>query len=173
LFSRLFRKSSSPKIDPVWWQAADAAAEAPTGAAVDSLAVSLTPTSAASDELERQQEMLSGLRDLVELASSDTLPVINTQHRAIGQDACHFIAPVSLAVEGGGAGKIFLTSARLVFVGGRLRSWPWHRVRKITRAGRNLLIIIAGEGEDLLLQCNTYSEALVARYFIQRLAPGT
>jgi hypothetical protein len=113
--------------------------------------------------------MLSGLRDLVEIAASETLPVISTQHRAIGQDVCHFIAPVSLGIEGGGAGKIFLTSTRLVFVGGRLRSWPWHRVRKITRAGRSLIIVIAGEGEDLLLQCNTYGEALAARHLMGRL----
>jgi hypothetical protein len=114
--------------------------------------------------------MLEGLRELAALANAAALPMLATQHRAIGQDTCHFIAPVSLGVEGGGAGKIFLTSARIVFVGGRLRSWPWHRLRRITRAGRDLIIVIAGEADDLVLQCNTFGEALIAEHIIGRIA---
>ena len=171
MFSRWFGKSPSPKIDNAWWQAAEAAAETPANDAIDALARALV-SGTATDELERQQEMVEGLRDLATVAATPALPVLTTQHRAIGNDQCHFIAPVSLGVEGGGAGKIFLTSARIVFVGGRLRSWPWHRLRRVTRAGRNLIIVIAGEADDLVLQCNTYGEALIAAHIIRRLAPG-
>ena len=171
MFSRWFAKGSSPKIDTAWWEAAEAAADAPASDAIDALTGALA-SGHATDELERQQEMVEGLRDLVTIAAAAALPVLTTQHRAIGNDQCHFIAPVSLGVEGGGAGKIFLTSARIVFVGGRLRSWPWHRLRRVTRAGRNLIIVIAGEADDLVLQCNTYGEALVAAYVIKKLAPG-
>lgn len=164
-----FRKSSKSKIDAAWWQAAEAASEQPQPSAIDALAQSIAPATTTPDELERQEEMLTGLRDLAEIAAASELPVLTTQHRVIGADRCHLIAPVSLGAEAGGAGKLFLTSARLVFVGGRVRTWPWHRVRKVTRAGRDLIVIVAGEGEDLLLQCNTYGEALVGEYIIKKL----
>jgi hypothetical protein len=166
---RLFRKSPGPKADVAWWQAADAAAEQPTADAIDVLAGRVVPNGT-PDEVERQDEMITGLRELAALAALPALPVLSTQHRVIGQDQCHLIAPVSLGADAGGAGKLFLTSARLVFVGGRVRSWPWHRVRKVARIGRDLNVLVAGEGEGLLLQCNTFGEALMAEFVIKRLA---
>jgi hypothetical protein len=164
-----FRKSPTSKIDSAWWQAADAAAEQPASAAIDALATSSSSAATTADERERQEEMLAGLRELADIVTAAELPVLSTQHRVIGADRCHFIAPVSLEAEAGGAGKLFLTSARLVFIGGRVRAWPWHRVRKVSRAGRSIIVVVAGEGEDLLLQCNTYGEALAAEYVVRKL----
>ena len=166
---RIFRKSTASKTDAAWWQAAEALVERPTTDAIEALAGSVSPTGT-PDELERQEEMIAGLRDLAALSASPALPALATQHRVIGPDQCHLIAPVSLGADAGGAGKLFLTSARLVFVGGKVQSWPWHRIRKVVRAARALNVVVAGEGEGLLLQCNTYGEALAAEFVIKRLA---
>jgi hypothetical protein len=169
LIWRAFRKSSSQKVDAAWWASADAAAASPTAEALDALGRGLGPASAAPDEAERQEEMLAGLRDLAAVSGGTTLPTIETQHRVIGADRCHLIAPVSLGAEAGAAGKLFLTSARLVFVGGRPTAWPWHRVRRVTRAGRDLIVIVTGEPEPLVLRCNTFGEALVGHYMAEKL----
>lgn len=166
---RAFRKSSSSTTGAGWWQRADAAADAPTAEAIQQLAGDLAPSSA-PDEAERQEEMLSGLRDLLALAADAALPTIATQHRVIGADRCHLIAPVSLGADAGAAGKLFLTSARLVFVTGRPTAWPWHRIRSITRTGRDLVVIVAGEPDAVLLRCNTYGEALAAQYMMKALS---
>jgi hypothetical protein len=169
LIWRAFRKSSTSKVDEAWWRSADAAAGAPTATAIDQLARGLAPASTAPDEAERQEEMLSGLRDLVALAAATALPALATQHRVIGADLCHFIAPVSLGADANAAGKLFLTSTRLVFVGGRPTAWPWHRVRHVTRAGRDLVVVVTGEPEPVVLRCNTFGEALVGHYMATRL----
>jgi hypothetical protein len=170
LIWRVFRKSSAPPIDAAWWQRADLAALAPTADAVEQLATDVASASASADDAERQDEMLSGLRDLVALVTAPELPTVPTQHRVIGPDRCHLIAPVSLGADVGSAGKLFLTATRLVFVSGRPMAWPWHRVRKVTRAGRDLVVNVAGEPEPLLLRCNSYGEAIAAIYMMKRLS---
>ena len=166
---RVFRKSRTSATEAAWWQQADAVAEAPTAEAVAGLERGVASPAVAPDEAERQDEMLGGLRDLVAVGSAGDLPLIATQHRVIGADRCHFIAPVSLGADAGAAGKLFLTSTRLVFVSGRPAAWPWHRVRRVARAGRDLCIVVAGEPEPVILRCNTYGEALVAHYMMKTL----
>lgn len=166
---RVFRKTKAPAIDAAWWQRADEAAAAPTTEAVEQLALGTAASPAAADEAERQSEMIAGLRDLVALAGGTDLPTVATQHRVIGADRCHLIAPVSLGADAGAAGKLFLTSTRLVFVSGRPTAWPWHRVRRITRAGRDLVVVVTGEPETVVLRCNTYGEALAAEFMAKAL----
>jgi len=169
LIWRVFRKSHPSTPDAAWWRRAEDAAATPTPEAIDALARDLAASAAPPDEAERQDEMLGGLRDLAALAAAAALPIVATQHRVIGADTCHLIAPVSLGADAGAAGKLFLTSTRLVFVSGRPTAWPWHRVRKVTRTGRDLIVIAAGEQEAVLLRCNTYGEALVGHFLIQTL----
>ena len=59
-------------------------------------------------------------------------------------------------------GKIFVTSRRLIFAGGRVQAWPWHRVRRIVRIERALVVAIAGGPDGVHLTCNIYGDALVA-----------
>ena len=92
---RFFRKSRGPKADAAWWQAAEAAVEQPGAPAIDALAGRIAPNGT-PDEIERQEEMVAGLRELAALAALPELPALSTQHRVIGQDTCHLIAPVSL-----------------------------------------------------------------------------
>jgi hypothetical protein len=170
LIWRVFRKSTTPTTDTTWWLRADEAAAAPTAAAVAQLASGMASPSAAPDDAERQDEMIAGLRDLLALTSGTDLPTVATQHRVIGADRCHLIAPVSLGADAGAAGKVFLTSTRLVVVSGRPTAWPWHRVRRVTRTGRDLVVVVTGEPEPVLLRCNSYGDALVAQHMMKTLS---
>lgn len=163
---RLFR-GRKPALDPdleLWWRDADAVAMRPTGAGV----TDLRPRLAADEsERERQEEMLDGLDALCQSAHTP-LPQLDTQHRVIGQDACHFMAPASAPDHGDAIGKLFLTSHRVIFAGGASITWPWHRVRRISRHDRELLFE-GGETLALRLRCNSYADALVGLSIAERV----
>lgn len=166
---RVFRKSPKAPHTESWWRDAEHAAESPTAVVVDALEARVTPATNDLDEAERQEEMIDGLRQMLALSSAAELPVVVTQHRVIGVDRCHFVAPVSLTGEVSAPGKLFVTNDRLVFAGGRVQAWPWHRVRDIVRRGRSLAVVLNGGTEGLSVQCNTYGDAIVIRYLATRL----
>jgi hypothetical protein len=167
---RAFRKTANDTAREAWWLEADAAASAGDADRVASLAQGVDQA-ATEDEAEDRREMVDGLRALATLRVAAVLPTVATQHRVIGADACHFLAPAALVGEPGAGGKLFLTTARVIFVGGRNVAWPWHRVRRVTRLGRELLVTAAGAADALHVHCNTYEDALVAAHIIARLAP--
>ena len=111
--------------------------------------------------------MLAGLDALATLAA-EPLPVLTTQHRVIGADTCHFIMPVTLADGVPAPGKLFVTSARLIVAAGGSRAWPWHRIRSVTRAGRELLVNGAGDA-TLRIICNNFADALVVEHVARQL----
>lgn len=164
-----FRRRSTPAHPDVelWWRDANAVALRPTRDGIDDLRPRLMPESEL-DERERQIEMIEGLDHLCLVAETDAVPVLDTQHRVIGADACHFMAPVGAPDHGDAIGKLFLTSHRVIFAGGASIAWPWHRVRRVTRHDRDVLF----EGGDTLalrLRCNSYADALVATAIGERL----
>lgn len=164
-----FRKSADapdPRVE-LWWRDANASAARPTLAAVEDLRPRLAPAEQV-DERERQEEMLDALERLCELAHAVELPVIATQHRVIGTDACHFMAPVSAPDHGDASGKLFLTSQRVVFAGGASIAWPWHRVRRTARHDRDV-VFEGGDALTLRLRCNTYGDAAAAALVAERL----
>jgi hypothetical protein len=164
----LFRKRAAP-LDPDaarWWRDANAAALQPAREHIDDLRSRLA-AEAELDERERQVEMLEALDNLC-LVMASAMPVLDTQHRVIGSDACHFMAPVGAPDHGDAIGKLFLTSQRVIFAGGASIAWPWHRVRRVTRHERDVLF----EGGDTLalrLRCNSYTDALAAAAIGDRL----
>jgi hypothetical protein len=166
---RAFRTSRPQPQTTSWWRDAESAADAPTADVLDRLRSGIVPHAEAPDEAERQEEMLDGLGQLQAVVTSAALPVLITQHRVIGADVCHFVAPVSLAGDVAVPGKLFLTAERLVFAGGRVQAWSWHRVYEVTRSGRMLAVVLAGGAEGLRVQCNTYGDALVARHVAGRI----
>lgn len=154
----------------VWWRDADAAALAPTRDAIDDLATRMAGRDLI-DLREREDEMLEALARLLSAAAHwPPLPVIDTQHRVIGADPCHFLAPVSAPDHGDAAGKLFLTSHRVIFAGGASIAWPWHRVRRTRRHDRDL-IFDAGDALTLRLRCNTYADAVLAAALAARIRP--
>src|SRR5262245_52685146 len=138
LLGSLFRKPA-PADDEheSWWRLANRIALAPTGSAIDELRASLT-SAGDVDEIDRREEMIAGLMRLMELGARETLPQIETQHRVIGADRCHFAAPADLGGDQDAPGKVFVTSSRLVFAGPAVSSWRWHRIREIARIERDL-----------------------------------
>ena len=121
----------------------------------------------APDSAEEREEMIAGLDALAALAAGP-LPVLTTQHRVIGADTCHFIMPVTLADDVPAPGKLFVTSARLIVAASGSRAWPWHRIRGVTRAGRELLVGGAGDA-TLRIICNNFADALAVEHVARRL----
>jgi hypothetical protein len=168
--ANLFRKSA-PDVSPnwPWWQCADRIAAHPTAEAVDQLRTFVDPAGVDLDEAECRSEMIEGLVRLVELHASAPLPLLDSQHRVIGVDACHFAAPAGLAGDDQETpGKLFLTSKRLVFAGGPVRAWPWHRILDVARIERDVVVTIRDAGM-IRVRFNSYSDALEARFLAQRL----
>jgi hypothetical protein len=169
-----FFKKNAKAVDPrlsLWWRDIDAALLRPTTDAVDDLRRRRASPDAPTDidEHERQDEMLDALERLCVLATEAALPVLDTQHRVIGTDTCHFMAPVSAPDHGDAVGKLFLTSHRVIFAGGASIAWPWHRVRRSRRTERDVLF----EGGDTLalrLRCNSYGDAAIACVLAERLS---
>src|SRR5262249_47497848 len=156
--------SSSPSLNEAgWWRDAQAAADSVSANAIRTLRQSMVTASESPDEAERQEEMIDGLEHLLTLAGG-ALPILDTQHRVIGADVCHLAVPCGLAGETETPGKLFLTSARLIFSGGRVQTWPWHRVRQVVRVERALVFTIAGVPDDIHINCNSYGDALAAGY---------
>jgi hypothetical protein len=160
---RVFRRPSTNSRSDSWWRDAERAADAPTAALLDELHARVARASDNLDEVERQEEMIDGLRQMLDL------PVVVTQHRVIGGDACFFVAPVSLMGDVAAPGKLFVTADRVIFASGKVQAWPWHRIREVVRAGRSLSVVLNGGSEGVRLQCNTYGDALVVWHLAERL----
>jgi hypothetical protein len=86
----------------------------------------------------------------------------------IGTDTCHLAAPVTLAGAVPAPGKLFLTSARLIVAAGASHAWPWHRIKGVTRAGRDL--VVAGPGDGMRIMCNNFGDALAIEHLARRLS---
>jgi hypothetical protein len=166
------RRNSPSRVNHAWWQQAEAATTEPTPAAIAALRASMASVDEAPDEADRQIEFLEGLDHLAGVRANAVMPELPTQHRVIGADRCHFIAPASLIGPHAVSGKFFLTSERAIFVGASVVSWPWHRVRAAARFDRDVLLTILGNGEPFALRCNTYAEAFEAQDLASRLARG-
>ena len=172
MFWRAFRKTSSQPQTDSWWREADLAADSPTVSVVEHLRRTVLAMADAPDEAERQQEMIEGLEQVQAVVAAPALPLVVTQHRVIGLDICHFVAPVGLLGDVTAPGKLFLTADRVIFATGRVQTWPWHRIRDVVRSGRVLAVVANGGDEVLRVQCNTYGDALVARHLAGRLRQG-
>lgn len=129
-----------------------------------------------SDDREIELEMLEGLEQLMTLRerlATAQLPIVDTGHRVVGLDACHFSEPVSIPDDPAQpSGRLLLTSTRAVFVGGRLIGIPWHAARQVAHADRDVLLVRVSADEAIRFRCNSYGDALraaeLARYLIAR-----
>lgn len=165
-----FFKKRADKTHPdveLWWRDANAVALRPTDAGIDDLRPRLVSESEL-DERERQIEMIEALEHLHVIVTAGAIPVLETQHRVIGTDACHYMAPVSAPDHGDAIGKLFLTNHRVIFAGGASIAWPWHRVRRVTRHERDV-IFEGGDTLALRLRCNSFADALAGAALGERL----
>jgi hypothetical protein len=145
--------------------------------AVASLDAALRRQPPIADDVEMEEEMLDGLRQLLEVErelAQSRLPVVDTTHRVVGSDRCHFSAPVSLPDDPAQpTGRLLLTSVRAVFAGGaRTPPLPWHGVREVVQTGRDLIFVSTrGEADGYRFRCNSFAEALcgaaIARHLMR------
>src|SRR5688500_16213062 len=97
--------------------------------------------------------MLEALKHLLELErelTASRIPIVETSHRVVGSDRCHFSAPVSMPDDPAQpTGRLLLTSTRAVFAGGsRTPALPWHGTREIVQSGRDLIFVVKRAGEE-------------------------
>jgi hypothetical protein len=127
-----------------------------------------------AEDVEVEEEMLEGLERLIALTAelgTGRLPHIETSHRVLRGDLCHYSAPASMPDDPGQpSGRLLLTSGRAVFVGGsKVASLPWHAAVQALQGDRDLLIARADGQTGYRFRCNTYGDALCAAALARHL----
>jgi len=160
-----------------WHREWSDAAVAPEASRIVELERRLEALSLAEEEVEIEREMLAGLGELVELrdaASYDGLPTIETGHRVVGTDTCHFSVPASRPDDPAQpSGRLILTGRRAIFAGGpQGLTVPWHAITKVMSADRDIILIRADRDTLYRFRCNSYGEALRGTFIAQALSNG-
>ena len=149
-------------------------------AAPERLRRALEEMAGPSEDHEIELEMLEGLEQLTTLREhlgAAQLPILETGHRVVGTDVCHFSEPVSIPDDPAQpSGRLLLTSTRAIFIGGRLIGIPWHAARQVVNTDRDVLLVRVTADEAIRFRCNTYGDALraaeLARYLIAGARKG-
>lgn len=128
------------------------------------------------DDVALELELAAGILDVLDLRSTietTGLPVVDTTHRVVGGDTCHFIAPAFSADRPDESGKVFLTNRRLLFAAGKLTSIGWSTVAAVREAQRDLVIVAHG-GHLVQFRFNSFVDtkrsALIARWLKEHLS---
>jgi hypothetical protein len=158
-----------------WRQQWRDACAAPDVDAAQSLAAALDAFGLAEEEIEVEREMLTGLRELADLQGSVSvsgLPAIETGHRVVGADQCHFTAPASMPDDPAQpSGRLLLTSARAIFVGGaRSTTIAWHAVSDVIQQERDVMLVKHDRETYHRYRCNVYGDALAAAFLARTLS---
>src|SRR3954469_9877152 len=178
LFGWLTRKSNDDGTR-AWREAWAAAVAALDTDAVDGLEAALRQQPPLADDVEMEEEMLDALKQLLAVErdlAGGSLPLIETTHRVVGADRCHFSAPVSMPDDPAQpTGRLLLTSTRAVFAGGTRTPAPaWHATREVMHSDRDLLLIFKNaQGDDgHRFRCNSFTDAVcgaaIARHLMMR-----
>ena len=151
------------------------ATAAPDPGTLASLSGQLDAFGLPEDDIEIEREMLHALDELLRLRAavdSGALPLVDTRHRVIGADRCHFSAPVSMPDdEAQPSGRLLLTPTRAVFVGGaRTMNVPWHAIGDILHNDRDVVLIRRDRQQLYRFRCNTFADALCGSFLSRRLA---
>jgi hypothetical protein len=157
------------------WQRATAA---PDAAAVAALIADLDGLGLAEEDIEIEREMIDGLEQLVTLRASidaGALPIVETGHRVVGTDVCHFSAPASRPDDPAQpSGRLILTSGRAIFAGGaRALTLPWHAVSDVVQQERDLVLVRHGGESMHRFRCNVFGDALSAALLARTLSQRT
>jgi hypothetical protein len=125
-------------------------------------------------DVEIELEMLDALeqlRHMQRLVAGGSLPSVETGHRVIGAEPCHFSAPASLPADPAQAsGRVLLTATRAVFVGGgRTSATAWHAVHEVARVERDVLFARADRSAAAHFRFNTYADAAVCALLAREL----
>jgi len=148
------------------WASSEPTAER---AVIARLAGELEQIGLPDEEIENEREMLQALIDRDDLSSATRaggLPRVETGHRVVRGEPCHFSAPATLVDETAQpAGRLLLTSGRVIFVGGGASvAIPWHAFSAAAHADRHLVLVQSGGAVAYRFRCNSYTDALCAAF---------
>jgi hypothetical protein len=170
-------KGSAARADGLkaWRREWADAVRSPNTAALERLRTALHVHPPLADDVEIEEEMLEGLERLIALTTDlarGQLPHLDTSHRIVGTDACHFSAPVSMPEDATQpTGRLLLTGTRAVFAGGaRPTTLAWHAAAEVVQAERDLLLIRSDRETAYRFRCNNYGDALTAAAIARHLA---
>ena len=126
------------------------------------------------EEIEIEREMLQALRERDELRLSVTqsgLPRVQTGHRVVRGEPCHFSAPVSMPDQPGQpSGRLLLTSGRAIFAGGGTGvATAWHIISEVLPVDRDVVLVRNGREQVYRFRCNSYGDALRAAFVAAHL----
>jgi hypothetical protein len=156
-----------------WRREWQLALEAPAAADVTRLRTALDSLGADEDDVEIEREMLEGLGQVVELQSAFAaagLPAIDTGHRVVGADVCHFIAPASKPDDPAQpSGRLILTNRRALFVAGAASAVPWHAIADVAYAQRDIVLVRTGGELSYRYRCNSFADALRGNFIAREL----
>ncbi len=170
-------RQHGPEDDPrvkTWHLAWEKAAAAGDTSAVSTLRAQLEALELSNDDAEIEREMLDGLEHIAALqaaVAAGGLPVIETGHRVVGAERCHFTAPASMPDDPAQpSGRLLLTSGRAILVGGgHGATIPWHSVTEATCSGRDLLLIRSDRETLHRFRCNSFGDAMAGLFLARRL----
>jgi hypothetical protein len=150
-------------------------AGAPDADAIAALAVELDGLALAEEEIEIEREMLDGLVQVSALHAALTaagLPLVETGHRVVGTETCHFSAPSSMPDDAAQpSGRLIFTSARAIFAGGaRALTLPWHTVADVVQQERDVILVRHDRETFHRFRCNVFADALCAGLLARTLA---
>lgn len=173
LWRRWFgRDSAAERARKTWRSAWADAVRSPDALSIERLRAALDALAPPPEETELEEEMLQGLAGLAGLAPGP-MPLVETGHRAIGAEACHFSAPVFMPDEPSRpGGRLLFTPTRAVFVGGgRATTIPWHAVGDVQQSARDVVLVRVDRGHLYRFRANSFADALCAAHLARRLMP--
>ena len=166
-----------PKLGE-WRRAWVDACAAPDASRVASLSASLDALQRPDEEIEIEREMLAGLEELVRLQSSvatQGFPLVETGHRVVGRELCHFSAPSSMPDDPAQpSGRLIFTNARAIFAGGaRATTVPWHAVSDVLQQDRDVILVRRDRETLYRFRCNGFPDALCGAFLARALSRRT
>ena len=168
------RNGGDPRLME-WRRAWNASAAEPDSNVVSALQTHLDRLGLPEEEIEIEREMLEGISQLTQLRLSvdaSGIPVVETGHRVVGHDTCHFSTPVSMPDDAAQpAGRLFLTNARAIFTGGaRATTVAWHAIGEVVHGHRDVVLVRRDRDTIYRFRCNSYADAMCGAYLARRLA---
>lgn len=112
--------------------------------------------------------MDEGAEEVRRAEEAGVLPVLETQHRAIGTDTCHLAVPVSRPDEAEAFGKLFITNRRVIFSGPSPVAVGLGHIIKADRQQRDV-VIVSGSAGLLRFRCNSFGDAMMAAWLLDKL----
>jgi hypothetical protein len=159
------------------WRRAWAEAINAGGSRDADLRARLDTLAATEPDVEVELEMLDALEQLRQVqgvVGNGQMPSVETQHRVIAGERCHFTAPATMPTDHTqSSGRVLLTASRAIFVGaGKTSTTAWHMVHEVARVDREVLLA-RSDGTPLAhFGFNNYGDAVLCAFLAGRLKPS-